>query len=108
MVGGPLLGPDPANLAAIDNWEVSGEVQGFGELTIDYTSQGTENVTVPAGTFASYHGTGEKSLGGYFTDYEVWVNPQLGCYVKMTTTWEMGTGTLTITHELKDTTVAVS
>ena len=108
MVGGPLAGPDPAGLAALNDWSASGEVQGFGALTIDFTNEGMENVTVPAGTFASYHGTGEKSLGGYFTDYEAWVNPQLGCYVKMTTTWEMGTGALTITHELKSTNVPVT
>jgi len=108
MVGGALPGPDPAVLPELDSWGALGEVQGFGELTIGYSSQGVENVTVPAGTFTAYHGTGQKGLGGYLTDYEAWVNPQLGCYVKMTTTWEMATGTLTITHELKSTSVSVT
>jgi hypothetical protein len=108
VVGDPLAGPDPANLGTINQWGVAGEVDGFGEITVDFTKTGEENVTVPAGTFSTIHGTGQKSLGGYATDYEVWVNPQLGCYVKMTTAWDMGTGELTLTHELKDTNVPLN
>lgn len=101
----PLVGPNAAALGGVGAWSGATNVAGFGAFEIDTTKEATENVTVGGETFECYRVTGSKSLDGFPSTFTVWINPQLGAFAKMTTSYTDLLGTTNLTYELSNTTV---
>ena len=108
MADGPLQGPDPATFPTMTTWEGSAEIAEYGTATLNITNHGVEDVTVPAGTFTTYHWTGTKSIRSFVIEFEGWGNPQLGNFVKLIATTPLYGGAITATIELKNTSVPLT
>lgn len=100
-----IAGPPGDNLAGTNSWSGSANCPTFGAFSISTTKDATTSVSTPAGDFQSYEASGTKSLGGFASSFTAWVNPQLGSFARMETSYEDTLGTTNLTYVLASTTV---
>lgn len=98
----PIDGPAAGAFATTANWGGTRASDMYGEFQINCTNNGTENVVAGGHTYVCHKVTGTKVVGGFQSNFTIWINPQLGAFPRMACSYTDVLGTTTLQYDLRD------
>ncbi len=100
---GYVAGPAEGDFSPLRGWGANVTMDQYGAFNISTDNDGVENVAIGGTSYAAHRVTGTKDLGGFGTNFTVWLNPQVGSFVKLLNNYSDVQGNTNLVFELQST-----